>query len=818
VVAALVAGCAAHPAIRSRSQVSPRLESLRQVEGRPPVALLVREGDPKAALGLAVLTAGVDPAHGAEVAVALAAVVDARLGAAGVRDYRVVPGGEGFRVRALLPGDRTETSAERAQEITAALRAALLTPLAAEGPEMGEVERKLAALARRPLPDPVLRVAVECTGEPFGAGHPSSEPPITFKTVEAWRVASHGLGRVALAAVGTSDEVEAIATAAVGMPRWPSAAPVAASIPPPADDIQVYDATPDVPAGAARISIVVQTADSARAALVADALGDPRGSLEAHLSTLEPLARVRSVTATAHVGWGCVEITLDLPSPDGIADPPVNVAAATDLAREEALADLAGGVSSGSVAREVANRAGDPRDAAERLAYWTVVAAAPAPSSQGPFASFTTVGLSAMGSGPSSLAELGSALRAELDRAASSRREPAGDLRVRVERGQSELWVLLASPCGTEPETEADAGSGALAAMALADRARRGAEGSGAVAEEWVTTDGLGLIVHAPATAVESGADLAHRVAELAARSFGAPLSESQDLAAVRTILLAHPDGGVMQRSFSILADAIAPGHPSWLLPLGTTESLERSSDEAVRARLNALRAGPLRIAVLANHDRLQAEVVLQTVGGWLPRRTGRPPACPGSATPTPPRPGTYAVETPGASSVDAWLAFALPPGEPVARGAATLIAGALTARGGLLEHALGVGLARSWGAKVLGSARAPALVVRISSAQGSLDAAVAEMRVLFDRLRQEGLTRSDRALALAEIADARLELTLDPKARLVALWRGEESAADANSTPSVEEVRAFAARTLRDEALIIVASRPPRSATPKAP
>jgi hypothetical protein len=117
-----------------------------------------------------------------------------------------------------------------------------------------------------------------------------------------------------------------------------------------------------------------------------------------------------------------------------------------------------------------------------------------------------------------------------------------------------------------------------------------------------------------------------------------------------------------------------------------------------------------------------------------------------------------------------------------------------------------------------LGSARAPALVVRISSAQGSLDAAVAEMRVLFDRLRQEGLTESDRALALAEIADARLESTLDPKARLVALWRGEESAADVNRTPSVDEVRAFAARTLRDEALIIVASRPPRSATPKAP
>jgi hypothetical protein len=136
----------------------------------------------------------------------------------------------------------------------------------------------------------------------------------------------------------------------------------------------------------------------------------------------------------------------------------------------------------------------------------------------------------------------------------------------------------------------------------------------------------------------------------------------------------------------------------------------------------------------------------------------------------------------------------------------------ALTARGGLLEHALGAGLARSWGAKVLESARAPALAVWIGSAQGSLDAAVAEARVLFDRLRQEGLTEADRTRALAKIADARLESTLDPKARLVALWRGDTDMPP-SGFPGLEEIKAFAARTLREEALTIVASRPPRGA-----
>jgi hypothetical protein len=762
---------------------------------------------------MAVLTAGIAPEHGAEVAVALGALVEARLSAAGVEDYRVVPSAEGFRVRALLPRNGSEVSTGKVRELAATLRDALLTPLAKDGPEMNTVSRKLEALARRPLPDPLLYAVAECTGEPFATRASGSEPPLTSGTVDAWRIASHGLGRVAFAAVGTREEVDALVAAVGGSAPWPLGAPVASSIPTLAENVQIYDATPDLPAGAARISVVVETPDSERAVLLANALGNPRGSLATRLSTLEPLARLRNVTATAHLGWGCVEITLDLPPPDGSADPPATLAEATDLVREEAVADLASVGNSSAGVHEIANRAGDPRDAAERLAYWTVAAAGPGHSSAGVSpAPSIVIGVSApRGSSAPELGERGRALRAELDRTVSARSEPVGDVRVKVERGQSDLWVLLASPCGTEAETEADAGSGAVAVVALADLAHHATEGSNAVVEEWVTADGLGLIVHAPPAPTESSAAVAHRVAELLAKTFGA-LAESHDLAAARTRLLTHPASPEVQRGFSMLADAIAPGHPSWLLPSGTIEGLERSSDETVRARLDALRAGPLRIAVLADHDTSQADVVLQTIGGWLPHRTRSPSTCAQGTNPNPPRPGTYAVEAPGASSVDAWLAFPLPPGDTGSRASAELLVAALTARGGLLEHALGAGLARSWGAKVLESARAPALAVWIGSAQGSLDAAVAEARVLFDRLRQEGLTEADRTRALAKIADARLESTLDPKARLVALWRGDTDMPP-SGFPGLEEIKAFAARTLREEALTIVASRPPRGA-----
>ena len=154
-----LAACAGAPA-RSPSPGTARFEEVRRAEGRPPVAVLARDGDPSAAVAVSVLTLGVDPAHGAEVPVALSGIVEARLFAAGVRDVSVVPGAEGFRVRALVP-----TPAD-ARLIVSALREALTTPVADKGPEVDAAARKLAALARLPIPDPALRIAVECAGDP----------------------------------------------------------------------------------------------------------------------------------------------------------------------------------------------------------------------------------------------------------------------------------------------------------------------------------------------------------------------------------------------------------------------------------------------------------------------------------------------------------------------------------------------------------------------------------------------------------------------------------------------------------------------------
>jgi hypothetical protein len=113
----------------------------------------------------------------------------------------------------------------------------------------------------------------------------------------------------------------------------------------------------------------------------------------------------------------------------------------------------------------------------------------------------------------------------------------------------------------------------------------------------------------------------------------------------------------------------------------------------------------------------------------------------------------------------------------------------------------------------VVGAPYAPALVVRIVGSDATLDEAVAQTRVLFDRLRQGAISEDDRARAAACMARTNLAASLDPRARTVELWRGEP----APMAPSLQVLHAFASATLRDEGLVIVAARPrvvpPRSA-----
>jgi len=811
---------------------------VRVTGDRPPVAAIVREGDPESGLALSVWTYGIAPERGAQVAVALAALTQARLQARWPSAV-VTPSWEGYRVRGLL---------ERPSDQVSAVQSALLAPVG--GAEMAAVLKKLRALANKPLRDPTLADLARCRGEPFGPVPAPAEPAPA--DVEAWRRAAHGLGRVALSVAGVTRAANDVVSAMNRLPPWPRAT----RLPPfgwPEDaspNVVVYDSRGEG-AKETRATLAFRTADAARTAAIVPTLGDPRGPLVSRLEAVESGASVRELAATAHAQGGCLTISLDFG--DLGANPPARIATAIALVRQEVLAELAEVAEVAAAAPErgqnpgpglaLARRAGDPREAAERGAWWTLYdlaartpAAMPAaPKTKTEPSMLVAVGFvggrdsappvanaaSAANAAPNAPANAPTSgtspaaamtMRTEIERAVSAWRDPVVEPRIRVERGQSDLWMLLASPCGTVPELESDAGVGAEFATSAAEHARAHAEPSLEI-EPWASADAIGLVAHGPALSGEAPLTHARRIADAIARSF----AEAPDLAIasrIRASLLSGAD--VPSRALVALAGGIVPGRPSWFSPVGNPEALARSSDGALSIRAAALRAGPLRVAVLANESASQGTAATRAVDRWVPRRPGETRSCPTPSEPPAPRPGTYVVDPTGSpeQAGQVWLALPLARGDERSVHLARFFALALEGEGGLLARAVGApGLARAWSANVVGPLRGAALVVRITSSEGALDAAVAQTRALFDRLRQRGLDESDRQRAILARTRAEQRALLEPHGRLLALFR--EGRMDSAAPPPLDALRSFAATVLRDDALVIVAARPPR--VPKA-
>jgi hypothetical protein len=794
-------GCGARtPGAGGRLDGERALATRSTGDGRPPLAVIVREGDAKGAVAVAVTTAGIAPDRGALAGVSLAGLVEARLAARGV-EVSAVGSWDGWRLRALVdsPGDMAR--------IVDAVRVALLTPVAADEAALAVVARKAEALARRPLLDPALSDVASCTGEAYSAGDATAPKPAEL---EAWRRAAHGLGRVAIATAGSTALADAAAQTLERAPAWPHAAPVN-SAPWPASQTVVYGASGEVEAGGARVVVTARTAAPERAVAVAPALGDPRGPLASRLAALDAPARVRSVIATAHVDGGCLAAVIDLSARDLVSDAPARIATAAVLARQELAVEIADGAAPADLGRQLTERAADPRDAAERAAWWSL-AGRHAATAEDPVTAIA-VGVAAQRDAPTA-AGAADAIRTEIDRATIAWHAPVVEARTFVERGQGETWVLLASPCATGPESSGDAGIGAAVAMAAAAQAADSARD--ARFEPFVGIDGIGVLAHGPTRSGESPQAHARRLADSTARAFAADAIEPRRAAQARIALLAHADE-TDSRALGALANALAPTHPSWIAPYGTLFGLAGISDESVAVRASAVRRGPLRVAVLGNADAAQAEAAVRAVDRWVARHPGESRACPATATASAPRAGTYAVDLRAGAPSEVLIGVPLPPADTTARANATWLAAALDGADGLLAHALGrdaagataagTPLARTWSATVLGAPQTPSLVVRLAGPDADIDASVAQVRALLDRLRQGALRDEDRARAAAAIARARLAAALEPRTRIIDLWRGEAAA----PAPSMDDLRAFAAATLHDEAFVIVAARPPR-------
>ncbi len=825
VAAAMTSGCAEPAAAPGQA----RAPSMRAVAhpGKPPLALIAREGDPQAGMAVAVLTDGIATARSTTVAWTLASLVAGRLPASSV-----VPVSEGFRLRARAQGEGEVTA------FFVAVRQALSAPVTEA--EAQVVARKLAATAT--AVDPAAALSASCRGTALPRGGDGAESgsgeAIDRATLESWRRDAYALGRVSLAAVGSEALTRAADAEVTHEAAWPAArVPVRVDRPVVPGD-RMYVRTGGAPEILARIDLAVPTATSARAVTLAAALGAEGGALSARLGALDRPATLAIVSGTAHPGGGCVALTVTVPSNDvggrpSDVDLAARIGTAVAVTTQELAVQAAARETDGASARtgdELAREEGDARDAADLAAWWTLAdTLVPATTSANAASATTTptvrvaVGVSAdhdgspnrdaAAAGTSLLARVG----AEVDRA----RAAVAELHSRVERGQGETWVLVASPCAGSDESDDDAGLAAAVTLAETSGAGAAADGSDLIVEPWIALDGVGVLAHDHARPGESPPAAARRIADIAAHRFAATPLERSSVARARSALFAAADT-VQARALATIAEAVSPGRPSWLVAQGTTVSLGRASDAEVVARATALRTGPLRVAILAGDDEAQVTAAAQAVDRWMIRRPGGDRACPRVPMPPAPHPGTYTLPLPrGSAATEAWLALPLPDHDRPAFAAATWLADALDGEGGLLDRALdGDGLVRSASARVVGTlARGrAALVVRLDAPPGSLDAAVAQTRVLLDRLRQGALGDADLARATERHGAALDAVRTTPRGRLVELFR-ERDAGTNLPAPSLLSWRAFAASAIKDDALIIAVARPaPKLETSSAP
>ncbi len=586
------------------------------VDDRPPLELVERSGDPRPALAFAV-------AHdaGSVASVAVAAVLDARLRAKGYDALRARPQALGLTLE-LLPA-----SSAQAKSFFSDVRAALTSPLAEGEPARAALREALSGLRARTWLGPGDAAVANCSGElgvPAGVQLPDPDAAAGRSQIDAWLAEISASASVSFAAVGPADLIEQAGEGLEESPPWPLEEPVDDSWP--ERDSLLVDYAPE---GARRLSVALRVDDADAALIAAEQLGRPSSALSLRLAALSTPFRLERAAASARdraagaCGW------------TSSGREPIRVRtrmrwlACSSLQRvrcEPHCQAAAGRRAPDGVARFV-----DPRDAAA-LAAWRALSAEAA--SEDPVRTVAYLG-HASERDRLAIAPAVATIERRLERSNL-------DLVRRDEPGQGELWVLLASPCGTASEDAGDAGSHAVLLRALA----REASGTNDVQlEPWVAVDGAGLLAHAPRRdPSESAGALARRIGSALGRALLASSPSGPTLASVRAGLL-DEIGPEPRPGYWLALDAMSPGHPSWLEPRGTFAALSDAGQGTFELSRRAFLRGPLRVAVLTNGGSAQAELSRGAIERWLGTERLGTEACP-TRSPASPRIGELTLQT----------------------------------------------------------------------------------------------------------------------------------------------------------------------------
>ncbi len=743
-----------------------------RLTGRPPLTLVQRAGDPQAGLSMAVRVA-----TSARAANAVGQLVRLRLAASAHANVVVNP--NGLIVSTLLEGPAS------AAAVLSSWRGSLLTAVSARE-HQSVLEQWRASPPRFAASGPEAELA-RCSGEMLLSREEAASLP-TRAELSAWQSAL-GLADVAFAAVGPPEELKAVRRGVEGLAAWrPSRAGAPAS--PPESAAGAWLKAGDEQT--LSLGLTGLPADVATAAV--ERLGRRGSVLSRRMAADFPSWEVGSVIAALSPTGGCVRADFRafgaVPS---VAAVRRSVAIALDeirstLERTER--------SEWFLTKQVLARSSP--DEAAAVAAWQRLhlrgqqaASSPRRGNPTAFVHYT---------GPVTDPK-------RLDGLSADPLWPPESLSLpsvrRLEPGQGELWVLVASPCGTLAE---DAESAGLLALLLRSLARDLSGENGVEVEPWITANGAGLLAHAgPVRPDEQPSTQAERVARALAAGLIAPGPSSLSVSEERS-LLGREVGGASLPAFWLALRQSTGNHPSWLEPRGSWRGLSQISTRAVELERRRFASGPLRLAIVGNYDEEQIDVAEQRLQSILAGvRTGAA-SCP-PAPELEPVTGRYALESPTATGGSATLVVALPPRSPAGEAAAQWTAALMNRQGGWLHKALaGPGFVASARARVMGAGARRALVIEIVSLEGQQDAAAAQVRGLLERLRTGAASEADFRWASRHFDAERRRRLLSPRARIVDLWRGEPREAE----PSLDLLRAFHARAFQPGREILVLSSAP--------
>ncbi len=740
----------------------------REVDHRPPINLVVRLGDPLPAVAFA-------SAHdsGAVASVALSALILARLQAHGISDVISVPTEIGVELAALCP-DAVAASAFISQ-----VSAALSTPIGEHDDALPVIAQHLAALHSRSFAGRADAVVAECSGD-LGQAPGALSPDVRTATgraeLEKYRLFAFAARSSAFSALGSKEFVDAAADALGKVPEWPSGD--AAEDPWPSADVTGVDAAD----GARHLSVALRLADAEAVLSSLRGLTVSDSALGSRLHSFLPGFTLDRVAFQARPRGACLRVDLGMPENDPA--PTIGEAAqAASIVSEELRLAIASSPLQRALDENIVEPS-DPRQAAARAA-WRALTGRQAPGNERRF-----VALSVHPAERAAFVKLAGALN---DFETHPVRAPL-ETRVRAEPGQGELWLLVGSPCGTLGESNDDAGQSALALTLAAHEPT-----SDVKLEPWLTADAVGLLAHAPREPGETAAQQAERVARALGRSLTERDARGDALATAQGELFAAV-GGAPRPAYARLLDALSPDHSAWLEPRGSFASLAQANRDSVAARGRDLLRGPLRVAVLGNQDEAQATAAAQALQRWLAPWRDDPRRCQATAERAA-HAGEITLSIPSSSSAEsAYVGIPFSSRLKYER-EAEAIALTLNAVGGPLSRAFSaVQLNASARASVVGGGRAAALVVEIHASDDDAHKATLEVRRALDHVVQTPLSNDELAAAQRATEQRALSASLDPRRRIVDLWRGSPP----EPPLSRSSLRAFQA-TLAGAAQVVV-------------